>query len=190
MPPSPICCSSLYGPIVVPGPRARPRPAGPRVRGLGLRDVAGPRSRARSGGLDRSRRGPQESPIRSWSLQQRLDLRPQPRVAPACLVQVGRSLRPVSPYEGLAEDRLELGVESIEASGAGRSYSIVLRPGPEPARRLRWILDGGLRPGRRAGRAGRRARCGRRSNRARRCDGRPPGPRPPARPSARRTGGA
>ena len=95
--------------------RARPRGSGgARVRSLGLRDVAGLRiTGPASGGLDRRadrpRRGPQEMADPLVVLQQRLDLRPQPRVAPAGLVQVGRPPRPVAPGEGLAEDRLELG---------------------------------------------------------------------------------
>ena len=65
---------------------------------LGLRDVARLRiTRPVSGGLDRRadrpRRGSQESADPLVVPQQCLDLRPQLRFAPACLIQVSRTLR-------------------------------------------------------------------------------------------------
>jgi plasmid stabilization system protein ParE len=84
------------------------------VRSLRLRDVARLRiNRSVSGGFDRRvdhpNCGSQESADPLVVPQERLDLRPQLRVASTCLVQVHRSLRATLPDESLGKYGLELG---------------------------------------------------------------------------------
>ena len=104
MPPSPICCNSLYGPITVPGRslaagastvasdrkrdmrcRRRP-PAFPLRISPALSGVASFSARRSGTGF------PRKLPACSWDAEQRLDPLPQRRIAAAGFIQVGGPL--------------------------------------------------------------------------------------------------
>src|SRR5262245_20970880 len=92
IPPSPISCSSLYGPMIVPGPS-----------GAGVSTVPAPcdahaRDARVRGRLEQETPGPVEGP------EEGLDAIPQARIGPARLLQVGPAINRVVPLQGRDED--------------------------------------------------------------------------------------